>query len=276
MPQRPIITLTTDFGINDHFVGTMKGVILNIAPDAAIVDISHSVQAFDVLDGALTVSQAYSYFPTGTVHVVVVDPGVGTARRPIIASSDGHHFVAPDNGVLSLVYAREERMHVRHVTSDHYFLQPVSNTFHGRDIFAPVGAYLAKMVDTEKFGEEIEDFARFSAPRPKKISENTLRGVVLKTDRFGNLITNITPADAPKLFEAQPAPFKIAVGNCEITEIRQIYAGGAPGEVFGILGSMGFLEIAANRGAAAQLAAAGKGSDVNIVSGEAAAAGKGA
>jgi S-adenosylmethionine hydrolase len=228
-----------------------------------------------VLDGALTVAQAYSYFPTGTVHVVVVDPGVGTARRPIIASSDGHHFVAPDNGVLSLVYAREERMHVRHVTSEHYFLQPVSNTFHGRDIFAPVGAYLAKMVDTEKFGEEIEDFARFSAPRPK-ISENTLRGVVLKVDRFGNLITNITPADAPKLFEAQPAPFKIAVGNCEITEIRQVYAGGAPGEVFGILGSMGFLEIAANRGAAAQLAAAGKGSDVNIVSGEAAAAGKGA
>ena len=276
MPQRPIITLTTDFGINDHFVGTMKGVILNIAPDAAIVDISHSVQPFDVLDGALTVSQAYSYFPTGTVHVVVVDPGVGTARRPIIASSDGHHFVAPDNGVLSLVYAREERMHVRHVTSEHYFLQPVSNTFHGRDIFAPVGAYLAKMVDTEKFGEEIEDFARFSAPRPKKISENTLRGVVLKVDRFGNLITNITPADAPKLFEAQPGPFKIAVGNCEITEIRQIYAGGAPGEVFGIAGSMGFLEIAANRGAAAQLAAAGKGSDVTIVWEEAAAAGKGA
>jgi S-adenosylmethionine hydrolase len=276
LPQRPIITLTTDFGINDHFVGTMKGVILNIAPDAAIVDISHSVQAFDVLDGALTVAQAYSYFPTGTVHVVVVDPGVGTARRPIIASSDGHHFVAPDNGVLSLVYAREERMHVRHVTSEHYFLQPVSNTFHGRDIFAPVGAYLAKMVDTEKFGEEIEDFARFSAPRPKKISENTLRGVVLKVDRFGNLITNITPADAPKLFEAQPVPFKIAVGNCEINEIRQMYAGGGPGEVFGILGSMGFLELAANRGAAAQLAAAGKGSDVNIVLGEAAAAGKGA
>jgi S-adenosylmethionine hydrolase len=276
LPQRPIITLTTDFGINDHFVGTMKGVILNIAPDAAIVDISHSVQAFDVLDGALTVSQAYSYFPTGTVHVVVVDPGVGTARRPIIASSDGHHFVAPDNGVLSLVYAREERMHVRHVTSEHYFLQPVSNTFHGRDIFAPVGAYLAKMVDTEKFGEEIEDFARFSAPRPKKISENTLRGVVLKVDRFGNLITNITPADAPTLFEAQPVPFKIEVGSCEITEIRQIYAGGAPGEVFGILGSMGFLEISANRGAAAQLAAAGKGNDVNIVLGEAAAAGKGA
>ena len=125
----------------------MKGVILDIVPEAQIVDICHSVQAFDVLDGALTISQAYSYFPNRTIHVVVVDPGVGTARRPILASSDKYHFVAPDNGVLSLVYAREERMHVRHITADHYFLQPVSNTFHARDIFAPVAAYLAKEVD---------------------------------------------------------------------------------------------------------------------------------
>jgi len=276
LAHRPTITLTTDFGLNDHFVGTMKGVILDIVPEAQIVDISHAIQAFDVLDGALTISQAYSYFPTATVHVVVVDPGVGTARRPIIASSDRHHFVAPDNGVLSLVYAREERMHVRHVTSEHYFLQPVSNTFHARDIFAPVSAYLAKMVDTEKFGEKIEDFVRFAAPRPKALTENSLRGVVLKVDRFGNLITNVTPADAPMLFEPQPAPFKIVVGNREVTEIKKLYAEGDPGEVFGILGSMGFLEIAANRGAAAQLVAAGKGSDVNIVLGEAAAAGKGA
>jgi hypothetical protein len=273
---RPTITLTTDFGTNDHFVGTMKGVILDIAPEATIVDISHAVQAFDVLDGALTISQAYPYFPTGTVHVVVVDPGVGTARRPIIASSDRHHFVAPDNGVLSLVYAREERMHVRHVTSEHYFVQPVSNTFHARDIFAPVAAYLAKMVDTQKFGEEIEDFTKFSAPRPKATSENTLRGVVLKVDRFGNLITNITPTDAPMLFADAPPAFKISVGSREITDIRKTYAEGTPGEVFGIVGSMGFLEIAANRGAAAQLAGAAKGSDVNIVMGEAAAAAKGA
>ena len=143
MPHRPTITLTTDFGTNDHYVGAMKGVILDITPDAQIVDISHAVQAFDVLDGALAISQAYSYFPNGTVHVVVVDPGVGTVRRPILASSDGYHFVAPDNGVLSMVYAKEERIHVRHVTSDHYFRTPVSQTFHARDIFAPVAAYLA-------------------------------------------------------------------------------------------------------------------------------------
>jgi len=276
LAQRPIITLTTDFGSNDHFVGVMKGVILDIVPDAQIVDICHSVQAFDVLDGALTISQAYSYFPTRTVHVVVVDPGVGTARRPILASSDKHHFVAPDNGVLSLVYAREERMHVRHITSEHYFLQPVSNTFHARDIFAPVAAYLAKEVDTLKFGEEIEDYVRFAAPKPKAVDANRLRGVILKVDKFGNLVTNITKQDAPFLFAADAKGFKIIVGSREITEIHNAYAEGAPGEVFGVLGSMGFLEIATNRGAAAQLTGAGKGTDVSVIRGEAAAAGKGA
>jgi S-adenosyl-L-methionine hydrolase (adenosine-forming) len=273
---RPIITLTTDFGTNDHFVGVMKGVILDITPEAEIVDICHSVQAFDVLDGALTISQAYSYFPTRTVHVVVVDPGVGTARRPILASSDKYHFVAPDNGVLSLVYAREERIHVRHVTSEHYFLQPVSNTFHARDIFAPVAAYLAKEVDSLKFGDEVEDYTKFSAPKPKAVDANRLRGVVLKVDKFGNLITNITPQDAPMLFGAASKGFKIVVGSREITEIHNAYAEGAPGEVFGVLGSMGFLEIAANRAAAAQLTGAGKGNEVSIILGGSAAAGKGA
>ena len=275
MPQRPIITLTTDFGTNDHYVGALKGVILDITPEAQIVDISHAVQAFDVLDGALAISQAYSYFPNGTVHMVVVDPGVGTTRRPILASSDGYHFVAPDNGVLSMVYAKEERVHVRHITSDHYFRVPVSNTFHGRDVFAPVAAYLAKQVDSHKFGDEIEDYVKFAAPRPKATGEGRMRGVVLKIDRFGNLITNVTPADAPAIF-AENAKFKITVGSREITEIRKTYAEGAPGEVFGIVGSMGYLEIVANRGAAAQITGAGKGSEVSIVLGEAAAAGKGA
>jgi S-adenosyl-L-methionine hydrolase (adenosine-forming) len=276
LSYRPIITLTTDFGSNDHFVGAMKGVILDIVPEAQIVDICHSVQAFDVLDGALTISQAYSYFPNRTVHVVVVDPGVGTARRPIIASSDKYHFVAPDNGVLSLVYAREERLHVRHITSQHYFLQPVSNTFHGRDIFSPVAAYLAKEVDALKFGDEVEDYVRFNAPKPKAMDQSRLRGVVLKVDRFGNLITNLTPQDAPMLFGDGAKPFKIVLGNREITEIHNAYSEGSPGEVFCILGSMGFLEIAANRGSAAQLTGAGKGTDVILAIGEGAAAGKSA
>jgi S-adenosyl-L-methionine hydrolase (adenosine-forming) len=276
LAHRPVVTLTTDFGLNDHFVGAMKGVILEIVPEAAIVDISHAVQAFDVLDGALAISQAYSYFPTGTVHAVVVDPGVGTTRRPIIASSDGYHFVAPDNGVLSMIYAKEERIHVRHVTSDHYFRQPISNTFHGRDIFAPVAAYLAKQVDSHKFGEEIEDYVKFAAPRPKPAGENRIRAVVLKVDRFGNLITNVTPQDVPALFSEKPGAFKIVVGSKEVTEIRTSYAEGTAGQVFGILGSMGYLEIAANRAPAAQLTGANKGSEVSIVLGDAAAAGKSA
>ena len=268
MAGTAIITLTTDFGLNDHFVGAMKGVILEIAPETQIVDISHAVQAFDILDGALTISQAYSYFPSGTVHMVIVDPGVGTARRPIVVAGDRHNFVAPDNGVLSLIYDREQRFSVRHVTADHYFLQPRSNTFHGRDIFSPIAAYMAKGVNADRFGDEITDYVRFAAPRPKPVDERTLRGVVLKVDRFGNLITNITPQDAPQLFAAAPPAFKIAIGSkAQATRICTSYADGAPGEVFGILGSMGFLEVAANRGSAFQLLGAGKGSEVNVVMG---------
>jgi S-adenosyl-L-methionine hydrolase (adenosine-forming) len=276
LPYRPIITLTTDFGTNDHFVGALKGVIVDIVPEVQLVDISHAVQAFDVLDGALTIAQTYSYFPNGTIHVVVVDPGVGTTRRPILASSDGYHFVAPDNGVLSMVYAREERIHVRHITSEHYFRQPVSNTFHARDIFGPVAGYLGKQVDSHKFGDEIEDYVKFAAPRPKAAGENRIRGVVLKVDRFGNLITNVTPDDVPALFSGKSAAFKIVVGSREITEIHATYAEGAPGEVFGVLGSMGYLEIVANRAAASQITGASKGSEVTIQLGDSAAAGTGA
>jgi len=273
LARQPIITLTTDFGLNDHFVGTVKGVILEIVPEATIVDISHSVQAFDILDGALALAQSYSYFPAGTVHMVVVDPGVGSTRRPMIASSDRHHFVAPDNGVLSLMYAREERIHVRTISSDHYFLQPISNTFHARDIFAPVAAYLAKGVDSQKFGDEVEDFVRFNAPRPKPTNANSFRGVVLKVDRFGNLITNFTAQDVPALFEEQVPPFKIVVGKSEVTSMKTSYSEGAPGEIFAIQGSMGYLELASNRSSAAQMAAIGKGAEVNLaLEGSAAAA----
>ena len=265
MENRPLITLTTDFGLNDHFVGTIKGVILEIVPEAEIVDICHAVQAFDVLDGALAIAQAYSYFPNGTVHLVVVDPGVGTARRPILLSTGRHYFVAPDNGVLSLIYSHAERVQVRHIVAEHYYRQPVSSTFHARDVFAPVVAYLAKGVEPVKFGEEITDFVRFNAPKPKAVDAKTLRGIVLKVDRFGNMITNFTPPDVPALFQEQPPAFKILVGKREITEIHANYAEGAPNEVFGILGSMGYLEIAANRGAAAQIIGVGKGSEVSIV-----------
>ncbi|HVO60147.1 MAG TPA: SAM-dependent chlorinase/fluorinase [Terriglobales bacterium] len=265
MARNSIVTLTTDFGLQDHFVGTMKGVMIEINPEVKFVDISHAVQPFDVFDGALTIAQAYSYFPTSTVHMVIVDPGVGTARRPIVVSTEKYIFVAPDNGVLSLIYDREERLSVRAITADHYFLQPLSNTFHGRDIFSPIAAYLSKGVDPARMGEEVSDYVRFSSPKPKVGTNGSLRGVVLKVDRFGNLITNITPQDAPGLFQPDPQPFTITVGKREVTQVRSAYADGAPGEVFGILGSMGFLEIAANRGAAARLVDASKGTDVDVV-----------
>jgi S-adenosylmethionine hydrolase len=261
LPHRPVITLTTDFGTNDHFVGALKGVILDITPEAEIVDISHAVQAFDVLDGALAISQAYSYFPNGTVHMVVVDPGVGTDRRPILASSDGYHFVAPDNGVLSMVYAREERMHVRHITSDHYFRMPVSNTFHARDIFAPVAAYLAKQVDSHKFGDEIEDYVKFAAPRPKATGEGRMRGVVLKIDRFGNLITNFLAADFPRALEGA---FEFAIGLQEVTRLARHYEQFGPGELFAIVGSSGYFEISAGQASAARLLGVATGAPVEL------------
>lgn len=271
-PIQRIVTLTTDFGVSDHYVGTMKGVIYSINPDAKIVDISNSVQSYDLLDGAITIANSYKYFPADTVNMVIVDPGVGDTRRPIIATTEKHIFLAPDNGVLSMVFEREERLSVRHITSDHYFLQPLSQTFHGRDVFAAVAGWLSKGVEVAKFGEEITDFVRFAAPKPKKLNEKLTKGVVLKTDKFGNLITNIRPQDVPELFLDEPPDFKILVGKHEITKMKKSYAQGGAGEVFGILGSMGYLEIATNRGAAGRVVGADKGSDVGVLlEGEAAA-----
>ena len=266
MPGNRLITFTTDFGTSDHYVGTMKGVIYNINPAARVVDISNAVQSYDVLDGALAIAQSYHYFPVETVHIVIVDPGVGTTRRAIIADTGRYLFIAPDNGVLSLVYEREERLTVRHITAEHYFLQPVSRTFHGRDIFAAVAGWISRGdVELGKFGEIITDYARFAAPRPKPEDDKHLKGVVIKVDKFGNLITNITPKDMPQLFEEQPPPFRIQVGKSEVTTMRPAYADGKPGEVFGILGSMGYLEIASNRGAASRTVGADKGAEVSVL-----------
>jgi S-adenosylmethionine hydrolase len=259
-----LVTLTSDFGVHDHYVGTMKGVILNINPQAQIIDLCNSVHSYDILDGALTISQAYRYYPADTVHVVVVDPGVGTPRRPILVSGEKHIFLAPDNGVLSFVFEREERLTVRHITSSHYFLQPVSSTFHGRDVFAACAGWLSKGLEVSKFGEQINDYVRFAAPKPRAVDEKTIKGVVLKVDKFGSLVTNLSERDVPQLF-AQPAPaFKINVGKAQVGKILQAYAQGAAGELFAIVGSMGFIEIAANRGAAALAAAAGKGAEVTL------------
>jgi S-adenosylmethionine hydrolase len=259
---RPIITLTTDYGTNDHLVGVLKGVILSINPEVNIVDITHSILAHDILDGALTLSQAYKFFPSKTIHLVVVDPGVGTARRPILVAGDTHYFVAPDNGVLSAIYDQSESLYVWNVLSEHYFRQPVSNTFHGRDIFAPVAAWLSKSWATASFGEEITDFVRFAIPKPKTAG-NTVKGIVLRTDNFGNLITNLRAEDVPALVTPD-AKFTIRVGNATVKKIIPTFAQGTAAEPFAIIGSSGYIEICVNKGNAAKTIGAGRGAEVTV------------
>ena len=188
MPK-PIVTLTTDFGLSDHFVGVMKGVILSICPRAQIVDISHAVTPFAIAEGAYLIAQAYRYFPKGTVHLVVVDPGVGTARRAILVEAAGQSFVAPDNGVLSMIYSREKHT-VRALTNDRYFLKPVSQTFHGRDIFSPVAAHRAAGIGAARLGKRIADYVQPGFEKPQRTGARAWTGRILHVDRFGNVITN--------------------------------------------------------------------------------------
>jgi S-adenosylmethionine hydrolase len=265
LPRKQVVTLTTDFGTSDHFVGVIKGVIININPDVELVDLCHNVNSYDVFDAAFTLAQSYRYFPSDTIHLVVIDPGVGTARRPILARTLEYKFVAPDNGVLSLIYEREETVEVRHITADHYFLNPVSNTFHARDIFAPVVGWLSKGVEVDKFGDPITDYVKFSSPKPKQVSENLIKGVTIKVDKFGNLITNITPQDVPQLFSDNPPPFKIVINSQEVTRLNLAYSMGKPSEIFAIVGSSGFLEICTNRGSAAKALNVTRGAEVGVM-----------
>jgi S-adenosylmethionine hydrolase len=265
LPRKQVVTLTTDFGTSDHFVGVMKGVIININPDVELVDLCHDVNSYDVFDAAFTLVQSYRYFPSDTIHLVVIDPGVGTARRPILVRTLEYKFVAPDNGVLSLVYEREEAVEVRHITADHYFLNPVSNTFHARDVFAPVVGWLSKGVEVDKFGDPITDYAKFASPKPKQVSDNLIKGVTIKVDKFGNLITNITPQDVPQLFSDNPPPFKIVINSQEVTRLNLAYSMGKPSEIFAIVGSSGFLEICTNRGSAAKALNVTRGAEVGVM-----------
>ena len=240
----------------------MKGVILRINPDAQIVDITHQVAPFDLLDGALAIANSYSYFPPRSIHVVVVDPGVGTERRPLLVSGQNQYFLAPDNGVLSGVYEKEQNVVVRNLTSEHYFAQPVSKTFHGRDVFAPVAAWLSKLWQTSSFGDAVTDFVKFAIPRPKA-AENTITAVVLKVDNFGNLITNLRAEDVPAVAAAD-GKFKIRVGNGEITKAFQTFAQGTAGEPFALIGSSGYVEISLNKGNAARTLGAARGAEVTV------------
>lgn len=256
-----IITLTTDFGTDDHLVGTLKGVILKINPEVTLVDITHHVTPFDLLDGALSIGAAYPYFPPKTIHVVIVDPGVGTERRPLLVSGNNQYFIAPDNGVLSVIYEREHsNMVVRHANAEHYFLQPLSKTFHGRDLFAPVAAWLSKGWQTAAMGDEISDYKRFALPQPKAVDGGT-KGVVLRIDPFGNLVTNFRVEDLP--VEAQNGGgLKLKVGNHEVSRLVDTFAHGKAGEPVAYIGSSGYVEVALNKGNASRTLSVGRGAPV--------------
>jgi S-adenosylmethionine hydrolase len=264
MPAKPLITLTTDFGERDYFVGAMKGVILSINPDAQIIDLSHQIKPHDVLEGAFLISQAYRFYPAQTVHCVVVDPGVGTSRRPLIVSANNYYFVAPDNGVLSLIYDQAENIEAIHAITTHYFRGEISQTFHGRDIFAPLAAWLTRGIPLSNFGDQISDLVRFRLPQVRVDGDRQLKGAVIKIDRFGNCITNITPSHLPGFFATQRPPFKFRVGSTVIQKIGDAYADVESTSPFIIVGSSDFLEIAVNRASAADALKIARGAEVEV------------
>jgi len=244
-----VITLTTDFGAADWFVGTMRGVILSIHPRVQIVDITHGVRAGDVRAAAFTVAASCRFFPENTIHVAVVDPGVGSPRTAIAVQTENYVFVGPDNGVLSLALARERIKAIFQIRNPLLFLHPVSQTFHGRDVFAPVAAHLSKGLPLQKLGPRVRDFVRLDWPKPK-ISEGVMVGKIIYLDNFGNAITNISGLS---LREFGSERCQVSVKRKPICRIGSFYQAVPIGKPVAVPGSSGFLEIAVNCGLAAKV-----------------------
>lgn len=265
-----IVTLTTDFGTRDWFVGTMKGVVLGINPRATVMDLTHEISPGDIRAGAFALMSGGRYFPKGTVHVAVVDPGVGGPRRAIAAQTADYIFVGPDNGVLSWALARESVKAVRQLEETKYFSHSISRTFHGRDIFAPVAAHLSRSLPIQRLGHAVEDWIRLPWPQPTR-SPGMIRGEIIYIDRFGNAITNIASETAfpePDSVRAdllvgpdarQRDPTATRAVTCEVAGRRKVrcplaeFYGVVPANApVGVIGSSGFLEIAVNGGSAAR------------------------
>ncbi len=249
-----VITLTTDFGLDNWFVGTMKGVIKNINPDAEIVDITHAVRPHSITEAAFILGNCFSYFPSGTIHTVVVDPGVGSGRHAIVVKGPRYFFVGPDNGVLSYALDREGIEKVVKIQTEKYLLRPVSATFHGRDVFAPVSAYLSLGIEPEEFGPALEKIVRLNPSVPEKMGEREIVGHVVCVDPFGNLITDVTRAYMDEMFQAARARrFRLLIRDWEIHRLCQTYAEGKENELIALIGSSGHLEISVNRGRASDV-----------------------
>jgi S-adenosylmethionine hydrolase len=257
---RPVIALLTDFGTRDHYAGTMKGVALGICPDASLVDISHDLPAHDVLAAALELAAAYRYFPSGTIFLVVVDPGVGSARRGIAAEAGDYRFVAPDNGVLTAVLDEHPAKRVVELTERRYARPTVSRTFEGRDRFAPAAAWLAKGIDLAALGRPAGAIHRLDIPQPC-VEADHIEGSVVRVDRFGNLITNI---DRKTFERLAGGPLDIRVGTHQVPRVVSTYADAPAGEVCALFGSTDHLEIATNGASAAADLDLGRGAAVHV------------
>ena len=259
-----IVTLLTDFGTKDYFVGAMKGALLSVNSEVRIVDITHDVPPQDIEEAAFTLLAAYETFPAGTIHVAVVDPGVGSARRAIAVEGAGQIFVGPDNGTFGHVYERLKNFRVFHVVEERYFRKSVSATFHGRDVFAPVAGALSRGTAPRELGPEVTDFVRLPFAAASRRDDATLVGTVIHVDRFGNCVTNITPRDLDA--EALARGARLYVAGREINSFRRFFAdeGDAPGAPFAVWGSAGLLEIAVFRDSAARVLGVGRGAEVEV------------
>jgi S-adenosylmethionine hydrolase len=242
-----IITLTTDFGLKDPYVGMMKGVILSINPEARIIDISHQVEAGTVSHAAGLIQETCIFFPKGTIHMGVIDPGVGSDRRPILVRTKDHFFIGPDNGLFWPIIKSNEPVDIIHLNKDEYFMPRVSLTFHGRDIFAPVAAHLSRGINPLKMGTSITDPVQLLLPILQQHGD-ILSGQIIRVDNFGNMITNIRRKDLDKHMGTDRPTVK--VGNLVIENVHETYAETKEGELLALIGSSECLEIAVNLGRA--------------------------
>lgn len=263
----PVITLLSDFGLADEYVGLMKGVILSINPFATIVDMTHHIDPQDLHQAAWIIHASFRYFPEGTVHIVVVDPGVGSDRAIIAFKHMGHRFVAPNNGVMTLVLDEAADVPVIRVDNQDFFLKSISRTFHGRDIFAPVGAHIAGGVAMENLGDPMprKDLVRLDIEKPFVSKNAELVGAIIWIDRFGNLITNIDAAALDGFCRSFQQTCGVVIGTHTLIGISKSYAGQAAKSPLAIIGSRGYLEIAVNCGNARDYFNAGKGDRVRVV-----------
>jgi S-adenosyl-L-methionine hydrolase (adenosine-forming) len=258
---RPIVALLTDFGTRDHYAGTLKAVVLGVCPDANLVDIGHDIPAHDVLGGALELAACYRYFPAGTIFLVVVDPGVGSARRGIAADCGDYKFVAPDNGVLSAVFRDAPPKKVVELTERKYARPTVSRTFEGRDRFAPAAGWLAKGIALVGMGKSITNYHVLDLPRPAVTAE-TIAGEIVRVDRFGNLITNIDRRALEQF--AAGRTIVVTVGDRDIPRLVATYAEAPAGELCALFGSTDHLEVAVNAGDAARELGLSRGAKARV------------